>query len=179
VINEAPELVTPRLVLRGHRAGDLADCLAMWRDPEVVRFIGGRPSSEEDAWARILRYLGHWRACGYGFWIVHDRAGGFVGEVGVADFKRAIAPEHACAHEAGWVIATAAAGRGLATEAMTAALAWCDGVLGAPRVTAVIEADNASSIRVAQKCGFHRAGSTTYKGDAVDIYVRPGDRQVE
>src|SRR5215213_951793 len=41
--SNAPTLDTERLRLRGHRAEDLEECAKMWADPEVVRFIGGRP----------------------------------------------------------------------------------------------------------------------------------------
>jgi RimJ/RimL family protein N-acetyltransferase len=84
-----PVVETERLVLRGHRRDDLADCVGMWGDPEVTRHIGGRPSTDEEVWARLLRYLGHWQVMGFGYWIVHERASGrFVGEVGFADSDR-------------------------------------------------------------------------------------------
>ena len=42
------------------------------------------PATREEAWARLLRYAGHWALLGYGFWLVEDRTtGSFVGEVGV------------------------------------------------------------------------------------------------
>jgi RimJ/RimL family protein N-acetyltransferase len=57
---------------------------------------------------------------------VVDRASQrFVGEVGFADFRREINPP-LDAPEAGWVLASWAAGNGLATEAMIAALRWAD-----------------------------------------------------
>ena len=54
-----PVIDTTRLRLRGHRPADFADSLALWGDPIVTRFIGGKPLSEEDVWARLLRYVGH------------------------------------------------------------------------------------------------------------------------
>lgn len=61
-----PTLRTERLVLRGHRREDLGDCAAMWADPEVTRYLGGRPFSEEEVWGRLLRYVGHWAIMGFG-----------------------------------------------------------------------------------------------------------------
>ena len=169
----APVLTTARLTLRGHRPSDLADCAAMWGDPIVVRHIGGRPSTVEDAWARILRYIGHWTALGYGFWIAHDTAtGAFVGELGLADFKREIDPVFASSVEAGWVLAPAAHGRGYATEALSAVLAWSDAELGAPRVTCVIDPGNTASIKLAAKHGFRAFGTTTYHGEAIAVFER-------
>src|SRR2546426_7424830 len=57
---EVPVIETERLRLRGHRPEDFPDCAAMWADPVVTRYIGGKPLSEEEAWTRTLRCLGHW-----------------------------------------------------------------------------------------------------------------------
>lgn len=55
-----PAIETERLTLRGHRLEDFAESAAMWADPEVTRYISGRPFSAEEIWARLLRYVGHW-----------------------------------------------------------------------------------------------------------------------
>lgn len=110
-----PVLRTERLVLRAHALSDFADCLAMWSDPAVTRYIGGRPFNGEEVWARLLRYSGHWQLLGYGYWLVADRAsGGFVGEVGFADFRRQITPSFDANPEIGWALAPASHGQGLA-----------------------------------------------------------------
>ena len=86
----------------------------MWADPTVVRHIGGKPSSLEESWSRLLRYGGLWSLLGYGYWLVEERgSGAFVGEVGFADFRRELEPGFAGAPEAGWVLTAAARGRGL------------------------------------------------------------------
>lgn len=171
---EIPQLVTDRLILRGHLTSDFGDCAAMWADPEITRFIGGQPLAAEDVWIRVLRHVGHWALCGYGFWVVEDRATRrFVGEVGLADFKRALVPSLDGSPECGWVLATWAHGRGYATEAVRAALAWADRELGASSTAALIDPANAVSIRVAEKCGYRRAELTTYKGDPAQLFRRP------
>jgi len=50
-----PPLETARLRLRGHRVEDFAACAAMWADPVVTRYIGGRPFTAEEVWTRLLR----------------------------------------------------------------------------------------------------------------------------
>src|SRR5262252_3783228 len=120
-----PEIVTDRLRLRAHRMEDFPASAAMWADRGVTRFIGGRPFSKEEAWARFLRYAGHWSHMGFGYWAVEERsAGGFVGEVGFADFKREIEPSIRDIPELGWVLTPRVHGRGYATEAVLAALEW-------------------------------------------------------
>ena len=65
----------------------------MWGDPAVARFIGGKPFTREEVWARILRYVGHWTLMGFGFWAIEEKAtGDFIGEVGLADFQRDLDP---------------------------------------------------------------------------------------
>lgn len=101
-----PAIETQRLVLRGFRVEDFADSAALWADPDVTRFIGGRPSTEEESWTRFLRYLGHWSALGFGYWAVREKnSGRYVGEVGFADYRRDIEPSLGGAPEIGWVLA--------------------------------------------------------------------------
>jgi RimJ/RimL family protein N-acetyltransferase len=162
---DPPRLETPRLLLRSHRREDFGDSFAMWSNPEVTRYIGGRPSTEEEAWARLLRYVGLWPVLGYGYWVVVERASGrFVGEVGFADFRRQMTPSFEGAPEAGWALAPWAHGRGYATEALVAAVAWLDAHLGNVRTVCMIHPDNAASIRVAQKVRYREWTRGDFRG---------------
>ena len=69
-------ITTDRLVMTPHAIADFAEMAAMWADPQVVRFLGGAPHSEEDCWARLLRYAGNWTLLGFGSWAVRLRDGG-------------------------------------------------------------------------------------------------------
>jgi RimJ/RimL family protein N-acetyltransferase len=170
----APALDTDRLTLRAHTLADAEDSAALWADPLVTRHIGGRPSTAEEAWARVLRYAGLWPLLGFGYWVVRERTSGrFVGEVGLADFRRDLTPPLGGAPEAGWVLAPWAHGRGLATEAVRAALAWADARVGAPRLVCLIAPENAASVRVAGKCGFREAARAAYKGADTLVFERP------
>ena len=122
-----PVIETERLILRGHRMEDFRDCAAMWALPEVVRYIGGKPFSGEEVWARLLRYVGHWQWMGFGFWALEEKAtGAFAGELGFAEFKRELEPSIQGIPEIGWVLAPHAHGKGYATEAVQAVVAWGD-----------------------------------------------------
>lgn len=166
-----PVLETARLTLRGPRAGDLDDSLSLWSDPQVVRHIGGKPSGREDVWARVLRYIGHWAVAGYGFWQVRERATDrFVGEVGLADFQRDLAFSFDGAPETGWVLAPWSHGKGYATEAMTAVLAWS--AAAHPRTVCIIDHDNLASLRVAAKLGYREIGRADYKAAEVIVFER-------
>ena len=164
---------TERLILRRHRVDDLAACAAMWADPAVTRFIGGRPFTAEESWARLLRYAGLWSLLGFGYWAIEERAtGGFIGELGFADFRRDITPSLEGLPELGWALATDARGRGYASEAIGAALAWGDRRLAAKRTVCLIHPDNAPSLRVAAKAGYRELRQTTYKGQPTVVFIR-------
>lgn len=143
----------------------------MWGDPDVVKHVGGVPFSTEDTWSRLLRYVGHWQLMGFGTWIVRDKQGGFVGEVGLFDFHRDITPT-LDVPELGWVLATRAHGKGYATEAVQRIVAWCEQQLGPRPLSCIIDVDNLRSHRVAAKCGFRERARTTYKGTPVVVYRR-------
>src|SRR5690349_12516245 len=91
---DRPPLVeTQRLRLRAHRVDDLPFCTAMWADPVVTRFIGGKPFTREEVWARMMRYTGMWALVGHGFWAIEEKTSGqLVGEVGVMEARRDIQP---------------------------------------------------------------------------------------
>jgi RimJ/RimL family protein N-acetyltransferase len=168
-----PIIETERLRLRVHRPADLPDCAAMWGDPRVTRHIGGRPFACDEVWTKILRYAGHWSLLGYGYCVIEDRtSGGFLGEAGLADFKRGIGPGFDGAPEIGWVLAPAAQGAGVATEAVRAVLGWADRHFNRIRTVCLIDPENRGSLRVAEKCGYREFHRTTYKDHPVVLFER-------
>jgi RimJ/RimL family protein N-acetyltransferase len=167
------ELHTERLSLEVHVESDFEDCAAMWADPEVMRYLSGRPFTREESWARLLRYVGHWQLLGFGFWSVREKTTGrFVGEVGLADFRREIEPSLGESPEIGWVLAPWAHGKGFATEAARAALAWTENRFGPVRTVCIIHPENYPSLRVASKCGFGEYARATYKDSSVILFER-------
>ena len=173
VAAQIPVIETERLIMRGYRLGDFPSCVAMWGDPLVTRYIGGKPASEADAWRKLVFYTGHWALLGFGFWALEEKAtGSFVGEAGFGDFKRDIQPSLQGIPEIGWVLTPSAHGRGLATEAVRAAVDWGARHFGPVRTACLIAPGNTASIRVAEKCGYRAAERTTYTGEPVTIFRR-------
>jgi RimJ/RimL family protein N-acetyltransferase len=169
----APVLETARLVLRPHRPDDLDAQAKAMGDPDIVRYLGGSPFSREDTWRRLLCAPGLWNLLGYGYWVVAARDDGrYLGQLGFADFKREMSPTIEGLPEMGWIFIPAAQGQGFATEAGLAALAWADEALRAPEITAIIDAENAPSIRVAEKCGFNENDPATYRGEPILLFRR-------
>jgi RimJ/RimL family protein N-acetyltransferase len=146
---ETPLLQTERLTLRRFSDGDV-DTMAAWlADPQFTRYLGGvrdRTGSEE----MFQRIETHWAEHGFGPLALTDRrTGELVGRGGVA-FHRLWPGDP----EAGWWIAPAWQGRGLATEAGAAAVAWAFGELGFARLVSISLEANLASRAVMAKLGF-------------------------
>ena len=152
---QVPVLHTERLKLRGHRLDDFIASAAMWADPNVTRHIGGQPLTEEEAWTKFLRYVGHWALLGFGYWVVEEKAtGSFVGEIGFADYKRDLEPSLHDKPEIGWVLAPRSHGKGYATEAVRAAIAGVMRISDQPRPPA------SSILRTSRRFGSPRNAGT-------------------
>jgi len=168
-----PRIETERLVLRAHARDDLSVLHETWSDPKVVRHIGGRPCTEEEAWMRLLRYAGHWPLLGYGFWRISDRVtGAYLGDIGFFNGRRSLGARFDEAAEAGWTLAAGAQGRGLATEALDAVLAWGDAHLPMDRTVCMIHPENAPSLKLADRFGYREFDRTTYKENPVVLLER-------
>jgi ribosomal-protein-alanine N-acetyltransferase len=148
------ELRTDRLRLRQWRQEDLEPFAALNADPAVMRYLPGPLTREEsDALATDLRVGIAER--GYGVWAV-EVAGGvpFVGYVGLAEshFSAAFTP----AVQVGWRFARTHWGRGYATEAARAALAFGFGELALPEIVSWTAQPNEASRRVMERLGMSR-----------------------
>lgn len=167
-----PIIETERLILRGHKLEDFEASAAMWGDPDVARYIGGKPSTREESWQRMIRYPGHWALMGYGFWVLEEKATKrFVGEAGFADFKRDTDPPLG-APEQGWALAPWAHGKGYATEAVAAQLKWGEAHFGRVPFFCMISPENGPSIRVAEKHGYREFAQATYHGKESILFRR-------
>ena len=171
--SSVPVLETERLRLRAHRADDHAACTAIWSDPEVTRYVGGRPFTAEEVWKRLLQYAGMWSLLGYGYWAVEEKSSGrYIGDIGYADLKRDMLPSLDGMLEFGWVLALHAHGNGYASEAIAAVTAWGEQHFSALRAVCIIAPENLPSIRVAEKAGFQRWQETTYYGGPILVFSR-------
>lgn len=169
---DVPRLETERLILRGHLLSDLEPLYRMWADPRVLRYLGVTSQTRQDCNSRLLRYIGHWAAHGWGYWAVIDKASGaYAGDVGLGLHKRDITPSIDHMPEIGWVLSPDQEGRGIATEAARAALEWFDAAQPGSTTCCIFHPDNAASIRVAEKLGYRFWTMGSYHGDT-PIYVR-------
>ncbi len=164
---------TQRLLLRPPRPEDFEPVAAMSADASMSRFVGGKPSTREESWHRLLRYAGHWTLFGYGLFSVIEKAsGGFAGYAGLAFFERGFASSFDGDPEAAWAFAPAAQNKGYATEAARAAHSALDARLGPRRTVCIIDPDNAPSLNVAAKLGYARFGEVVYRDETVWMLER-------
>jgi RimJ/RimL family protein N-acetyltransferase len=172
----APTLYTNRLILRAHQESDLEYCVQLWSDPVVIRYTSGTVISRQDAWTRLLRHPGHWALLGFGYWVVVERLSGrFIGEVGIARFKRSVVstlPHLDALPEAGWVLLPWAHGQGYGAEAVKAVLEWRDQHLTANGTFCLIAAENVPSLKLAEKFGFQPYTTLQDKSSELLVLLR-------
>lgn len=166
------DLSTERLVLTPPSEDDFKDIHDLWNDPVTLAFLG-RPSTMEEAWVRVLKYVGHWSLFGFGFWMLREAATGrFVGEAGLAYHKR---DNGLCSDpEAGWALKGSFHGKGYGREALVAILAWADLHLATRRLICLVDPANVASVRLAESTGFRRVGETGLGDHQVGLFERFG-----
>ena len=142
---------TPRLRLRPWTTQDLPAFAAMNADPRVMEYMPKLLSRAETE-AMVARIGGHFESHGWGLWAVEVvGVTPFVGFTGlsVPSFQAHFTP---CV-EIGWRLAYEHWGRGYATEAAAAALAFGFGELGLDQVVSFTAKDNVRSRRVMERLG--------------------------
>ena len=153
-MSEPFEIRTPRLLIRSWRDEDFEPFAAMNADPRVMEFFPVTLSREESQ-TRFTRGGARIAERGYGFWPVEVVGGApFVGIVGLGDpdFPAHFQP----AVEIGWRLAAEHWGRGYATEAAGAALAYGFERLGLSEIVSFTTGANVRSRRVMEKLGMRR-----------------------
>jgi RimJ/RimL family protein N-acetyltransferase len=135
---------TVRLVLRPISLDDVDLLVDLDSDPEVMRYLSGRPSTRLEVETAVRDRLG-WR------WIATERVSGdFVGWFGLVP-----GPEES--YDVGYRLRRAWGGRGLASEGTKALIDAAFRVLQARRVTAQTMAVNARSRAVMARCGMRHS----------------------
>lgn len=158
-------IVTERLVLRRSHADDAPTISAYRSDPEVHRYQGWERTDHEGVREEIESMAS--RAPGEpGGWVqfsVEEReTGRLVGDVGMSP-----AEDEPGVIKVGYTMDPAFQGRGYATEAVVALIAYAFDALGADVVRAYASAANLPSIRVAEKAGMRLVErfERTYEGE--------------
>ena len=158
-LNPRTELTSERLFIRRYRPGDGAVYLQMLREnwEHLYEFMP-QPHlairSAEDAEELLGRLIAEWDASTLFIFGVWERASGaYVGECYLANPQWEV-PRI----EIGYFLVQAYTGRGYATEAARTLVRYAFGEMGVERIELQCRADNVSSQRVAERCGFTLEG---------------------
>ena len=129
-------------------ARDFEEYATLHSDFEVTRFTTRTQLTRMEAWKHLAMIVGHWHLLGFGMWGVEELSTGrLVGRVGFHQ------PDGWPDFELGWTIGRQFWGRGYATEAARAALAYGFHAMGRDHVISLIDPQNIRSVSVAQKLG--------------------------
>jgi RimJ/RimL family protein N-acetyltransferase len=161
---------TERLQARDWSPDDAPSVLGIYRDPDVVRFLGSVPQpvvDEPEAAGRIERWTAYnatQAGTPYGFWALETRDGTLVGATLLKPLPDAEEVE------VGWHLGKAHWGRGYATEGARGAVAH-GFANGLDTVYAVVYRDNAASLAVARRLGMTPHGPTDrYYGVTLELF---------
>lgn len=151
-------LRTPRLVLAPVSPADVDDLWRFVTDPELPRFMtweAHRERSETEAF--VAGQVAERAQDGGIAWTLRE-GGEFRGMMGLHGITRMLRAWRVDRAELGYWLAPPFHGRGLATEAGRAVLAFAFGPLGLHKVTVGCITDNVGSRRVIEKLGFRLLG---------------------
>jgi len=141
---------TERLNLREVNESDAAFVLELLNDPDFVRNVADRGvRTPEDARRYVAeRFTAAYRRDGFGFWLVEPKESGLpAGICGLV--KRDALP----GVDVGYAFLPPFRSKGYAYESASAVVAYAREVLGLKRIFAIVNPENAVSIRVLEKLG--------------------------
>jgi ribosomal-protein-alanine N-acetyltransferase len=163
-------LTTQRLVGRLPREGDAEALAAIYQAPEPARwFWDGRLPTADDVIDMVRRDLAHWDEHGHGRWYwVERETGALVARCGPGVDVVAGAQEV----ELHWSVRPDRQGRGIATEAASAAAEASLAALDLDSVVAYAHVENLGSQAVARRAGFTREREFDYRGQPHVLFRR-------
>jgi [ribosomal protein S5]-alanine N-acetyltransferase len=159
---------TARLTIRPFDVeADSAPMLAVYGDPEVMRYIpGGAVRDVDEVRALLELYAKTQETYGFSSWAVVERESQrVIGDAGFGVF----APTQDI--ELGYTLSRDSWGKGYASEAAQACLATGLRHVSAPRIIAVVDEENVASKRIAERLGMLRNETVTAHGRPHAVFV--------
>ncbi|HEY8080761.1 MAG TPA: GNAT family N-acetyltransferase [Acidimicrobiales bacterium] len=161
----SPRVEVDELVLTRWSLGDLDELAALHAEPETMAPFGGPFATRAESDAFAVRVDGWFDEHGFGLFAVHADAR-LLGAVGLAP----IPPDIAVPFEAevGWRLRRSAWGRGVATRAALAVLAWAEATGGPTQVCSFTATTNERSAATMRRVGLHRRADLDFLHPRID-----------
>jgi ribosomal-protein-alanine N-acetyltransferase len=163
-------LETKRLIFRHQILSDLDDLWALYRNPNITKYIPDAPRSRTEAQEELEWHMhGHPRNPSLGLWAtVHKETGKFIGRCGLLPWSIDGRDEV----EVAYALAEDFWGQGLATEAALAIRDYGFEKLNLSRLICTIYPQNFPSQRVAEKIGMAWERTVDgWEGDNIPFYI--------
>jgi RimJ/RimL family protein N-acetyltransferase len=155
---------TERLRLHPLTADDLDDFMALQEQPEVA--LGTASYTRELALERLETNAREWSERGHGLMAIRERESDrFLGRTGLRHWPQFDEVE------VGWALRVEDWGKGYATEAAGAVVAWGFACLPLDYVTAMIHPENSRSLSVAARLGFARLRDDLLLGRPIIVHA--------
>lgn len=164
---------TERLNLRELTEADAAFVLEILNDPGFVRFVGDRGVRTLEEAARYIdgRFAESYRRHGFGLWLVETKEE--KSPAGICGLLKRGAPVPGV--EVGYAFLPPFRSKGYAFEAASATAAYARHALGLGRLYAVVNPDNAVSVRVLEKLGMKFESAVRLSGEELDVNLYSTD----
>ena len=166
------ELATERLRLLPCIDEHLDGLHAIDSDPQVMRYITGRPYTRAETANVIERVKARWATVGYSWWsFIESASGQIVGAGCVQNLRHSGSePDLTCPIEIGWRVRRDKWRQGIASEAAQAMAQFAFQRLGIEVLYAVCNPENQASMAVMKKLGMRRRGLEGWYAQQLMVY---------
>ena len=167
------DLLTERLHLTPYTDEHLSGLNAVNADPEVMRYLSGRPETLAETQAMIGRVKTRWATFGYSWWtIIEQQSGDIIGAGCIQHLRRGgTDPDPGCPLEIGWRLRRDQWSKGFASEAARAMAAFAFDRLRTDVLYAVCDPENRASEAVMMRLGMRRLGLESWYDRQVTTYA--------
>lgn len=161
------QIETQRLILREFQREDFRELAPILADPQVMRFSSTGVLSIAQTQEKIEGFIACCDKFGFGRWaVILKQTNELIGYCGIAIYRIDDRDEK----ELGYRLASRFWGRGLATEAASAAIRSGLDEFKLPYVFGIVERANIASVRVLEKIGMQYKRTTMFDDVEMDLY---------
>lgn len=160
---------TQRLILREFQQEDAQELAFILANPKVMKFSATGILSLAQTQEKVYSFISSYKKYGFGKWaVVLKESSKLIGYCGIAVEKIDCKDER----EIGYRFDSKFWGKGLATEAASAALHYGFAKFKFPYILGIVERSNAASVRVLEKLDMQYKRETLFHGIEMDIYQK-------